>query len=90
MSDERDLDERLARLTQATEPLRPGPGFAERVMVEVHARQPGVLDELWVSSRRLLPLAMAAAVLAVGMAWQSESAVNQALAVSYAAPELEW
>jgi hypothetical protein len=77
-----EVDRRLGELGAATEPIRAGRGFADRVMLRVMAEGVGWRDELVRSGRRLVPLAALAAVLAVAWAVISESSTDQAVAVA--------
>jgi hypothetical protein len=89
--EESEIDEQLSRLGRATDAVRPRPAFNLRVMQAIAADQPAsFLDGLWASSRRFLPVAAFAAVLAVVAAYQSQSTVDDALAASYGTQELEW
>ena len=84
MTWEDDMEARLARLGRATDELRPSAGFSARVMAAVEREQaPGLLELLWVSSKRLLPIAAVAAACAVVWAVQSQTTVDDALAVTY-------
>ncbi len=92
MTDLEDIDQRLARLTGETNALRPSVGFSARVMQAIEqeaARAPGFWENAWFSSRRLLPVAAIAAVLAVGWAVQVDSSVDDDLATSYASVGFE-
>jgi hypothetical protein len=90
VTDREDFDQRLARLGQSTEALRPSAGFSARVMAAVAAEAaPSILESTWFSARRLLPIAAIAAALAVVWAAQVERSVDDELATSYAAVELE-
>jgi hypothetical protein len=87
VSNDDDLDTRLARLARATEGIRPTPGFSARVMDAL----PGDswLSGVGVSSRRFLSLA--ALLAAVGVAWAAhgESSMDDALAGTYGAVDLD-
>lgn len=92
MSDREDIDQRLARLSGETNALRPSVGFSARVMqsIELEAlRAPSFWENAWRSSRRLIPVAAVAAVVAVAWAVQVESSVDDALASSYASVGVE-
>jgi hypothetical protein len=81
-----DIDQRLARLASSTEGLHASTGFSARVMQAIDAEAlPGFWENAWFSSRRLLPVAVIAAVLAVGWAVQVDRSVDDELATSYAA-----
>ena len=85
-----DLDVELARLGTATLALRPTAGFGERVMAAIQREAPvGMLDAIWASSRRMLPIAALAAAAAVVWAVQSQTTIDDALAVSYGSVELD-
>ena len=90
MTDLEDIDQRLARLAQTSEGLRPSAGFSARVMRAVErTAAPSLLESAWFSARRLLPVAAVAAALAVVWAVQVEGSVDDELASSYASAELE-
>ncbi len=86
-----DLSKRFAELGARTAALRASSGFADRVMLGVgdSAFVPGV--ELLRSARRLLPVAIVAALLSAAWALQSEQSSNRAIAASEpATQELVW
>ncbi|MEP7049321.1 MAG: hypothetical protein ABJB12_03170 [Pseudomonadota bacterium] len=92
MTDREDIDQRLARLSGATNALRPSVGFSARVMQAIEReapRAPSFWENAWSSSRRLVPVAAIAAVLAVAWAVQVESSVDDDLATSYASVGFE-
>lgn len=90
MNEQEDIEQRLSRLAGATEGLRPSAGFSARVMLSIEAEAaPTFLEATWFSARRLVPVAAIAAALAVVWAVQVDGSVDDALASSYAAVELE-
>ena len=92
MTDQEDIDQRLARLEGETSALRPSPAFSARVMQAIERealRAPSFWDNAWLSSRRLLPVAAIAAVLAVGWALQVDSSLDDDLATTYASVGFE-
>jgi hypothetical protein len=90
VNEQEDFEQRLARLSGATNALRPSAGFAARVMLAInHEAAPSFLETTWFSARRLLPVAAIAAVLAVVWAVQVDGTVDDELATSYASMELE-
>lgn len=90
MIEQEDIEQRLSRLAGATEALRPSAGFSARVMLAIEAEAaPGFFEATWFSARRLLPVAAVAAALAVVWAVQVDGSVDDELATSYAAVELE-
>ena len=90
MNEQEDIEQRLSRLAGATEALRPSAGFSARVMLAIEAEAaPSFLEATWFSARRLVPVAAIAAALAVVWAVQVDGSVDDALASSYAAVELE-
>lgn len=99
MTNREDIEQRLARLTGETAALRPSAGFSARVMQAIDGEAlrtkgdavpaKGFWETAWLSSRRLVPLAAVAAVLAVGWAIHVESSVDDALATSYASVGFE-
>jgi hypothetical protein len=85
-----DFEQRLARLSSATNAIRPSAGFSARVMLAIdHAPPPSFLETTWFSARRLLPVAALAAAMAVVWAVQVDGTVDDELATSYASMELE-
>jgi hypothetical protein len=88
--EQEDIEQRLARLTGATDGLRPSAGFSARVMLAIDREAaPSFLEAAWFSARRLVPVAAIAAALAVVWAVQVDNSVDDELATSYAAVELE-
>lgn len=83
------MEARLVHLGRATEDLRPSAGFSARVMAAIEREQtPGILETLWVSSKRLLPIAAVAAACAVVWAVANQTTVDDALAVTYGSVDL--
>jgi len=83
------MEARLARLGRATDDLRPSAGFSAKVMAAIEREQtPGVLETLWVSSKRLLPIAALAAACAMVWAVENQTTVDDALAVTYGSVDL--
>jgi hypothetical protein len=83
------MDARLARLAKATEDLNPSAGFTGRVIAAVERESaPGILETLWASSRRLLPIAAVAAACALVWAVENQTTVDDALAVTYGSVDL--
>ena len=90
MIEQEDIEQRLARLSGATEGLRPSAGFSAAVMLAIEREAaPNFLVATWFSARRLLPAFAIAAAMAVVWAVQVDGAVDDALATSYASLELE-
>jgi hypothetical protein len=90
VTDQEDIEQRLARLTGATEGLRPSAGFSARVMLAIDREPaPGFFEAAWFSARRLLPVAAVAAALAVVWAVQVDGTVDDELATSYASVGFE-
>lgn len=89
MTQEEDIDARLARLSAGTAALGPRPGFSNRVMQRIGQEQLGTLYALNTPARRFLPLGMLAAALAMVWAVSVSSQVNEALAASDDT-ELSW
>jgi len=88
--EQEDIEQRLARLSATTDALRPSAGFSARVMLAIeHEAAPSFLETTWFSARRLLPVAAIAAAMAVLWAVQVDGSVDDELATSYAAAELE-
>jgi TRAP-type uncharacterized transport system fused permease subunit len=89
-SREEDVHARFARLANATEGLRPRAGFSARVMAAIEREQPlGFIDALWASSRKFLPIAALAAAVSVVWAVESMTTVDDALAATYGAVDLD-
>ena len=94
MTDQEDIEQRLARLSASTEGLRPSARFAANVMAAIEAegsgaRLPGFFEAAWFSARRMMPIAAVAAALAVVWAVQVDGAVDDDLATTYASMGLE-
>jgi hypothetical protein len=90
VTDLEDIDRRLARLSGATQAVRPSAGFSARVMQAIDAESvPNFWENAWFSSRLLLPVAAIAAALAVGWAVQVDRSVDDELATSYASVGFE-
>ena len=90
MTDQEDIDLRLARLSGATDALRPSHGFSARVMLAIDAESaPNFFETAWFSARRLVPIAAIAAALAVVWAVQVDGTVDDELATSYASVGFE-
>jgi len=90
VNEQEDIEQRLSRLAGATDALRPSAGFGARVMLAIEAKAaPSFLEATWFSARRLVPVAAIAAALAVVWAVQVDGSVDDELATSYAAVELE-
>jgi hypothetical protein len=91
MDREEDDGARLERLGRATDAVRPSAGFNRRVMAAIEAEQPAFwLADLPRLARRFVPVAALAAACAVVWAVQSDSALEDAMATSADAVELEW
>jgi hypothetical protein len=84
-----DIEARLARLTGATEALRPRAGFSNRVMARIGEEQGGTLLALRVPARRFFPIGMLAAAMALVWAVSVDDQVNEAIA-STDDVELAW
>lgn len=82
MSQDEDIDARLARLAAGTAELRPRAGFSSRVMQRIGQEPPGTLYALNTPARRFLPLGMLAAALAMVWAVSVSSQVDEAMAAS--------
>ena len=90
MTDQNEIEQRFSRLAQATDALRPSAGFSARVMFAIQGEvPPSFLETTWFSARRLLPIAAIAAAVSLVWAVQVDSSVDDALASTYAAMELE-
>jgi hypothetical protein len=82
MNESDDLSKRFAELGARTAALRASSGFADRVMLGVG--DSGFVSglELLRSARRLLPLAIAAALVSAAWALETEQSSNRAIAAS--------
>jgi hypothetical protein len=90
MTFDEELDAKLSRLAMETNPLGPSGGFTARVMAAIEREQPlGLVEALWASSRRFLPIAALAAAAAVVWAVESQTSVDDALAVTYGAMDID-
>ena len=90
MIEQEDIEQRLARLSGATQAVRPSAGFSARVMHAIDREAaPSFLETTWFSARRLLPVAAIAAAMAVVWAVQVDGTVDDELASSYASMDLE-
>lgn len=90
MIEQEDIEQRLARLSGASDAVRPSAGFSARVMLAINRETaPSFLETTWFSARRLLPVAAIAAAMAVVWAVQVDGSVDDELAASYASMELE-
>jgi hypothetical protein len=94
VNDNEDIDARLARLRHATRKVRPRRDFTQRVLaVTVSVNEPPIavfLQDLPRIARRLVPLAALVAALGIAWGFTNDDAVDEALAGSYSATELEW
>jgi hypothetical protein len=93
MNQERDddIDERLSRISRATASIRPGPGFGVRVRRALKREQERDLG--WAISRAGRPMALLAAVFALGVlvfAGVFGRAADKDIAVSYGMEEIDW
>jgi len=87
---ETDIDERLARLADATRNVAPRPDFTARVMLAVQAeREPIFVGLLARAARRFVPVAALAAAVAVVWAVRTDDSLDEVLA-TYDATELPW
>jgi hypothetical protein len=86
------VDLRLAELGKATESIAARSGFVDRLMLRVTAETVSWREEMVRSSRRLVPLAALAAMVALTWAVVSESSADHALAVAddEVGVEMEW
>ena len=93
MTDQEDIEQRLARLSASTEGLRPSARFSANLLAALDAesstlRLPGFFETAWFSARRLVPVAAMAAALAVVWAVQVDGTVDDDLATTYASASL--
>jgi len=88
--EDEELDAKLSRLATQTAGLGATAGFTARVMAAIEREQPlGLIEALVTSSRRFLPIAALAAAAAVVWAVESQTTVDDALAVTYGSVELD-
>ena len=90
MSEETDIDRRLARLAAKTDAIQPSVGFTARVMSAVAPESPAWFSTLGTASRRFLPAAVVFAVMALFWAYQTDASVEAELAASYGSVEVDW
>jgi hypothetical protein len=98
MTDAEPVEERLARLADGTQGLRPTPGFEQRVnqaIFEQTRAGPFSDGAPWLGSivrpgRWVLAAAAATTVAAILFALQSQQSFDRQAAVSYASLEVEW
>ncbi|HEX9621859.1 MAG TPA: hypothetical protein VF989_17055 [Polyangiaceae bacterium] len=90
MPADEELDERLGRLRDMTEGLRARGGFADAVMQAVAAQPSGWIETAWRASLRMVPVAALCAMAALIWAVQSESAVDEELAIAHGIVEMDW
>ncbi len=90
MSDS-DLQQRLARLAEASQSIRARPGFNDQVMLAaLAAAAPSLAADLTRSLRRVLPLAVLAAALCIVWAVVSERSTDDAFVAADESVEIEW
>jgi hypothetical protein len=90
VSNETDLDDRLAALGIATEALGPRPGFSRRVMEAVWREPASFPNQVVRLARRIVPVAATIFAIAAGWAVRMNDAADEAMAASYGAVEEEW
>ena len=91
-------EQRLGRLAEATEGVRPRPTFEDRVMQAIDAEaqpQPSLVGADWFAGlvrvgRLVLATAAVTAAAAVAFAVQSQQAYDQEAAVAYVTMEIGW
>lgn len=85
-----DIDERLARLADATRDIAPRADFTARVMSAVQAeRGPLFVRVMAQAGRRFLPVAALAAAVALFWAARADDSLDEVLA-TYETTELPW
>lgn len=82
MTENHDIEARLARLKADTDGITARPGFSSRVMARIGEEQLGTLYALRAPARRFLPLGMLAAAAAFVWAISVDSQVDEAIASS--------
>lgn len=82
MSENDDMEARLARLAAATSGVTARPGFSQQVMARIGEEQLGTLYALRTPARRFLPLGMLAAAAAFVWAFSVSNQVDEAMASS--------
>lgn len=90
MPTDEELDERLAKLRELTEGLRARGGFTGAVMQAIATEPAGWFETAWRASLRTVPIAALCAMAALIWAAQSESAVNEELAIAQGSVEMDW
>ncbi len=85
------IEQRLARLTQATQSIHPSPGFEERVILAVmQSRDIDWRTGVWRVGRYGLIVSLVAVALATVFAVQRASRADEMQAMSYGTVDLEW
>lgn len=87
---EDELDRELARLSAATEGLRPRAGFVERVSRAVTVRAPSLGDGVARFGAAVLAVAALSAAFAVAMGVRGEEHASDTLASAYWVEDLDW
>jgi hypothetical protein len=91
IDDFQQVDDRLARLTRATSPIEPRPGFEARVMLAVRRSAMGDWNVgLWRVGRYALALSALAVVVATFFAVRGEAQDDEQQAVAYGTVDAEW
>lgn len=86
-----DFESTLARLSRETDGLGPAPGFADRVVAAaIETTTFGFGAGVVRFGKTMIAIAALSAVAAVALGLQSERAVDEALATSFGAEELDW
>lgn len=85
------MDKQLARLTQATQAIRPRPDFEARVMQAIWQSATGDWTAaLWRIGRYALMASALAAVMSVLFAVHAQSAEDEQQALAYGTVDVEW
>lgn len=91
MRSDDDIDKELARLRDATESVLPRPGFSDNVMQAVHSEQPPAFYRaMGRSGQKFFPFAVVLAMASILWAAHLDNALEDTLAISHEAMELEW
>jgi hypothetical protein len=86
-----NLERELARLSAATEGLRPRAGFVDRVgRAIVPARAPGFGEGVARFGTAVLAIAALSAAFAVAMGFRGEQHTSEAFASAYWVEDLDW
>lgn len=86
-----DLDRMLARLADETEPLRPRPGFNQRVLASLNVDvAPSFSAGVVRFGRAMLAVAALSAVVGATVGFVNQRAADEAVAMTSSVEDLDW